>query len=68
MKVIEHPNIDDSWRCPICDTNDNKPCTLISIDGTQNSNIAKAKMFHLDCIELVFNDNMNVLYQFIQNG
>lgn len=29
MEVIEHPNIDDNWRCPICGTNDNKPWAFI---------------------------------------
>lgn len=65
MRVINNPNIDDNWICPICGTNDSKPCTLVSIEGTQNGSIARAEIFHLDCIELVFNDNIGILYQII---
>ena len=50
MKVFEHPN--PSGICPICKTNEDKPCVLIGIDGTQEDNIIQCNMYHLECIDL----------------
>ena len=34
MRVFEHPNL-ENFKCPICGTSDDKPVTLIGINGTQ---------------------------------
>ena len=52
MKIFEHPNTDDNWKCPICKTNDDKPVTLISIEGTQKDNLIECRQYHVDCIKL----------------
>lgn len=46
------PNMNKSSICPICGTNEDKPCVLIGIDGTQEGYIIEAKAYHVDCIEL----------------
>lgn len=54
--------------CPICNTNTNKSCTLVPIDGTDEGNICEAEVFHVDCIEdiikskLRYNKGANIIY------
>ncbi len=55
-------------KCPICNTNENKECVLISIVGTGDNPDKKfqnyeAKVFHLDCIELWYDKSGNIIYQ-----
>ena len=54
MRTFKHPNTDDDWKCPICNTNDDKEVVLIGISGTEDGNIMEAEQFHLDCIELTY--------------
>jgi len=35
--------------CPVCDTNEDRPCILVPIPGTEEGNIMQAKPFHYDC-------------------
>jgi hypothetical protein len=61
MRVFEHPNT-ESWKgCPICGKRDDKPVTLIGINGTEDGNIMEAEQFHLDCIELRYYPNKKVI-------
>ena len=39
MKIFNHPNTENNWKCPICHTNDDKPVTLIGIIGTEEGSI-----------------------------
>lgn len=37
--------------CPICGTNEDAPCRLIPIAGTQDDGIMEAQPFHVACLE-----------------
>ncbi len=52
MRVFEHPNL-ENFKCPICGTSDDKPVTLIGINGTQEGFNIEANQYHIDCIELI---------------
>lgn len=64
MRVFKHPNLTNGWRCPICNTNDDKPVTLIGITGTENGNIIQAEQFHVDCLELRWEKKRGVIFAF----
>jgi len=51
MKVFERPNL-NGFICPICGTAEDKPVVLVEIEGTQKGNIAEARQYHIDCIQL----------------
>jgi hypothetical protein len=51
--------------CPVCGTNDDKPCVLIPIDYTQKDGICEARPVHVACIDadnMRFNDDVGVVY------
>lgn len=50
-------------KCPICNTNKNGKCILIPVWGTQDGNNIEAEIFHLDCINLIYDKKHNLLYQ-----
>lgn len=52
MKIFEHPNL-TNFICPVCGGNEDKPVTLIPIDGTQNGKIIEARQYHVDCLNLM---------------
>ena len=52
--------------CKMCGTGENKKCTLILIDGTDDGANTKAEPVHVECIEkmnLRYNAGVNVFYQ-----
>lgn len=51
MEIIERPNL-DNFVCPICGKSDNKPVTLIPINGTEEGNNVEVKQIHIGCISL----------------
>ena len=58
----------DSTRCPICGTGEDKPCFLMPIDGTEHDGICEATPTHVDCIRETlerwrYNREFNVVYQ-----
>lgn len=71
MKLFEHfpePSI-----CPICGTNEDKPCFLMPIDGTQQpgENICEAQPAHTDCIsenlhKIRYNKAVGIVYMFVE--
>ena len=63
MRIFEHPNTSKNWKCPICNTNEDKPIILIGIVGTEEGNNMQAEQFHLDCIELYYHKEHNILAQ-----
>lgn len=67
MRTFEHPNISDNWVCPICGTCEDKPIILIPIVGTEEGNIIQAEQFHVDCINLYYHKEINILAQQINN-
>ena len=51
--------------CPMCGSGEDKPCTLIPIDGTENGKICEAIPVHADCAakgDLRYNREVNVFY------
>lgn len=54
--------------CVICKTNTNKECTLITIDGTAEGNIAEATPVHVDCLKrdgYRYNPEHKIIYKFL---
>lgn len=41
-------------KCPVCKTNENKPCILIEILGSKKDNDSHAVPFHLACLNLYY--------------
>ena len=48
MKIFKGFN-EKGKACPVCDTKENKPCTLVPIIGTQEGNNMQAMAIHVDC-------------------
>jgi hypothetical protein len=63
MKVFDHPNADNGWKCPVCGKADDKPVALVAIHGAQDGNMVQAEQFHLDCLELWYHQSMNTIIQ-----
>ena len=51
--------------CQVCMTNDNKECVFVPIQGTNEDGgpTYQADIFHLDCIGLMYNKEMKIIYQ-----
>jgi UDP-N-acetylmuramoylalanine-D-glutamate ligase len=49
--------------CPICNTQDKKQVVLIIKSGTQEGNIAQAVQVHLDCLNLIYDEENQLIYQ-----
>jgi hypothetical protein len=45
------PKFNTIDNCPICNTNEDKPCVLIPIEGTEDGYNVEAKPVHCDCIK-----------------
>lgn len=52
--------------CPICKTNKGKESVLVAMLGTQKDNICEAELFHLDCLNLVYDKKKGIIYQVIK--
>jgi len=63
MRVFKEPNLSNGWVCPICYTNEKKPVVLIPVEGTEEGNNIQAEQFHLDCIGLVWEKRLGIIYQ-----
>ena len=63
VRVFEKPNIAQGWRCPLCNTNEDKQVVLVGIRGTEEGNIMQAEQIHLDCLNLLGNKTIGVIYQ-----
>lgn len=55
-------------KCIICNTNENKKCVLIAIDGTNKDGgmTHEATIVHLDCIDLRYEPKHGFIYQKIK--
>lgn len=62
MRTFKEPNLSVDWQCPICKTNDKKEIVLIGIIGTESGRNMQAEQFHLDCIELLYDKKLNMIY------
>ncbi len=65
MRTFKEPNLSNDWKCPICNTADIKEVVLIEIAGSEDGNNIQAEQIHMDCIDLVYNKEYNILYQVI---
>jgi hypothetical protein len=63
MKVFKQFNTTTDEPCPICGTKDEKEVVLIAIDDEVEGHNARALQVHLDCIELWYNKEFNLIYQ-----
>jgi len=63
MRIFKEPNLSNNWKCPICRTNKKEEVILIGIIGTEEDSIMQAEQFHLNCIDLSFDNKLNIIYQ-----
>ena len=68
MRTFKHRNTAGKNVCPICKTNDDKETVLIQILGTEDKNICEAEQFHLECLELIYDKKLNIIYQKLEGG
>ena len=64
MNKFKHPNTSHNWKCPICNTNDDKEVALIGVNGTEEGNIQTAEQIHVECVcnlEFIFFKENNIL-------
>ncbi len=59
------PKFPEDKVCPICKTNRQEECTLISIvdSNEEGSFTYKADVFHVSCIELWYAKDQNIIAQ-----
>lgn len=61
MRIFKECEFKD--KCPICGTKKKGDAILIpNIDRIKGNN-AEAILVHIDCIDLVYSEDMNLLYQ-----
>jgi len=63
MKTFEH--FPSNAECPICQTNKDKECLLVPIDGTSKDKICEAQPMHVSCLEVDmfrFNKKLGIIY------
>jgi hypothetical protein len=67
MRQFDHPNM-DGFTCPICGTAEDKPVTLIGIDGTQEGHIMQAKQVHMECLNLTITRRYSniLIFQYVK--
>jgi len=63
MRTFKSMNKSSDAKCPICLTQNDGDVVLIGIVGTQDDGLIEAKQFHLDCIELIYDEENNLIYQ-----
>lgn len=58
-------NFPEHIKCKLCGTDENKECTLIPIDGTDDGGNCEATPVHTDCIKHIqfrYNKTANIFY------
>ena len=68
MRTFDH--FPANTKCPLCGSNDDKPCFLAGIDNTAKGNIEQAQPVHVACLtshgaQYRWNLEMGCLYRFI---
>lgn len=56
-------------ECPICHSNENKPCILVAIDGTEDGNICEAQPVHVDCLmetRWSYRKDLKIIYTMVE--
>ena len=71
MRIFEHFNKEGRQRaCPICGKNEDKPVVLVILGDTIEDGLAEAKQYHVDCINLIYNNvgsGQDLIYQNFQS-
>ena len=63
MRIFEHPNCSNGWKCPICLESTDLPIVLIGIIGTEEGTIMQAEQIHVDCLDLKLFLNERIIAQ-----
>lgn len=63
MRPFEH--FPDHAECVVCKTNQDKPCILVPIDGTEDGGNIEATPIHVDCIDIRYKKENNLLYMLL---
>jgi hypothetical protein len=69
MRIFEHwnkGNVGHPIICPICGTQEDKPCCLIAIEGTEEGHIVEAFPVHVHCLDFTMRelvDGRKLIYQ-----
>ena len=68
MNIIKDCEFKD--ECPICRKKTTGDAVLVGISGTEYENNIQAKLFHIDCISLIYydrtTDENNILAQLVR--
>lgn len=67
MKIFKKINANSEEPCPICKTKKNKPVFLIPIQEKQKGFDVEAIQIHVDCLNLWYSEETNMIYQIIGN-
>ena len=62
MRVFQHPNKTDNWKCPICKTDEDKEVVLVGIIGTEDGYNIEAEQVHLVCLELFWDKEDGLIF------
>ena len=63
MKIFEHANLQSKDTCLICNKAEDKPVILIGIVGTEEGKNMQAKQVHVDCIDLLYYPEIEMIIQ-----
>ena len=63
MRIFEEPNLGNNWKCPVCGTDNKEKVVLIGVSGTEKGNNMRAEQIHLNCINLLYDENLDIIYQ-----
>lgn len=61
MRVFE--NYPKEKICPVCKTNKEGKSCLVGIYGTQEGFNIEAEIVHIDCLDLMIDKDMCIIYQ-----
>ena len=65
MRIFDHPNL-TNFTCPLCNTNEDYPVTLIGIEGSEDGNIVEAVQVHIKCLKLLYYKEDSIIAMFIR--
>jgi len=54
VKILEKPNLENDWKCPVCGTFEEKPVGLIPVSEIENLSGLQPVQIHVECINLKF--------------
>ena len=64
MRIFKEGNWKNAKRlCPVCNTGKDGEVILIPIANTEEENIMEAVPVHLDCLQLLYDQELRIIYQ-----